>query len=114
MRIGKNIETVTDKESSKKIKNIELQNYNFRIKWIKKCISENPVKYFKYFKNECKKMEREEETMASTVDGEIKYMLMTNKEKREFKRNKEFYTLEFHKKKKNLNNCYKLLKFIPN
>ena len=44
-------------------------------------------------------MEREKETMASTVDGEIKYMLMTNKEKREFKRNKEFYTLEFHKKK---------------
>jgi hypothetical protein len=26
-------------------------------------------------------------------------MLMTNKEKREFKRNKEFYTLEFHKKR---------------
>jgi hypothetical protein len=72
MKIGKKTEAVTDKESAKKIKNIELQNYNFRIKWIKKCISENPVKYFKYFKNECKKMEIEEETMASTIDGEIK------------------------------------------
>ena len=39
-----------------------------------------------------------EETMASTVDGEIKKILMTEKEKNEYKRNKEFYTLEFHRK----------------
>ena len=41
MRIGKKIQAVIDKEAAKKIKNLELQNYNFRIKWIKKCISEN-------------------------------------------------------------------------
>ena len=43
-------------------------------------------------------MEREE-TMTSTVDGQIKNILMTKKEKREFKRNKEFYSLEFNRKK---------------
>ena len=37
--------------------------------------------------------------MASTEDGQIKNILMTKKEKREFKRNKEFYTLEFHRKR---------------
>ena len=37
-----------DKKASKKIKNIELQNYNFRVKWIKKCIFKNLEKYFKY------------------------------------------------------------------
>ena len=68
----------------------------------KKCISENLEKYFKYFKNECNKMEREE-TMTSTVDGQIKNILMTKKEKREFKRNKEFYTLEFHRKRSKKN-----------
>ena len=36
MKIGREIEAVTDKESKKKIKNIELQNYIFRINWIKK------------------------------------------------------------------------------
>ena len=39
-KIGKNIQAITDKESSKKIKDIQLQNYIFRIRWIKKCISE--------------------------------------------------------------------------
>ena len=97
MKIRRKIEAVTDKESKKKIKNIELQNYNFRINWIKKYISENIDEYFKYFKNECDKIEREE-TMASTIDGEIKYMLKSKKEKKEFKRNKNFYTLEFKKK----------------
>ena len=38
--------------------------------------------------------------MASTIDGEIKYMLKSKKEKKEFKRNKNFYTLEFKRKKK--------------
>ena len=71
VRIGKNIQAVTDKEAAKKLKNIELQNYNFRVKWIKKCISENLEKYFKYFKKVCDNMEIEE-TNASTVDGEIK------------------------------------------
>ena len=60
MKIGREIEAVTDKESKKKIKNIELQNYIFRINWIKKYISENIDEYFKYFKNECDKIEREE------------------------------------------------------
>ena len=75
----------------KKIKNLELQNYNFRIKWIKKCISENIENYFKYFKKECDNMEKEE-TMVSTVNEEIKKILVTDKEKNEYKRNKEFYT----------------------
>ena len=97
MKIGKKTEAVTDKESSKKIKNIELQNYDFRIRWIKKCTSENLEKYFKYFKKVCDKMEKEE-TMASTVDGEIKKILMTEKEKKEYKRNREFYSLELWKK----------------
>lgn len=99
MKIGRKIEAVTDKESKKKIKNIELQNYNFRVNWIKKYISENIDEYFKYFKNECDKIEREE-TMASTLDGEINNMLKTKKEKKEFRRNKNFYTLEFKRKKK--------------
>ena len=98
MKIGKKTEAVTDKESAKKIKNIELQNYDFRIRWIKKCTSENLEKYFKYFKKECDNMEKEE-TMASTIDGKIKKVLMTENEKNEYKRNKEFYTLEFHRKK---------------
>ena len=62
----------------KKIKNLELQNYNFRIKWIKKCISENIENYFKYYKKECDNMEKEE-ALASTVDGEIKKILMVEK-----------------------------------
>ena len=33
------------------------------------------------------------------MDGEIKNILMTKKEKRELKRNKEFYVLEFKRKK---------------
>ena len=105
LKIGRNIEAVTDKESAKKIKNIELQNYNFRVNWIKKYISENIEDYFKYFKKECNRIDKEE-TLASTMDGEIKNILMTKKEKRELKRNKEFYTLEFkgkkYKKNKNL------------
>ena len=47
-------------------------------------------------------MEREE-TMVSTVDGQIKNILMTKKEKREFKINKEFYTLEFKRKRSKKN-----------
>ena len=42
-----------------------------------------------------------EETMAMK---KLKKILMTEKEKNEYKRNKEFYTLEFHRKrhKKNI------------
>ena len=40
-----------------------------------------------------------EETMVSTVNEEIKKILMTDMEKNQYKRNKEFYTLEFHRKK---------------
>ena len=63
VRIGKNIQAVKDKGAAKKIKNIELQNYNFRVKWIKKCISENLEKYFKYFNKVCDNME---------IDGKAK------------------------------------------
>ena len=69
-KIGKDIEVVTDKESKKKRKNIEIQNYIFRVNWIKKYISENIKKYFKYYKNDYKKFEREE-TIASTIDFQI-------------------------------------------
>ena len=41
-------------------------------------------------------MEREE-TKESIIDGQIDYILKTEKEKKEFKRNKEFYSLEFHR-----------------
>ena len=37
--------------------------------------------------------------MASTIDGQIENTLKTEKEKREFKRNKEVYSLEFNRKK---------------
>ena len=40
-----------------------------------------------------------EEKMASTIDGEIKKILMTEKEKKEEKRNREFYSFEFHGKR---------------
>ena len=70
-RRGRNIEAVTNKESKKRIKNIELQNYIFRINWIKRYINENIEEYFKYFKNECEKIEREE-TSASTLEGKLK------------------------------------------
>ena len=41
--------------------------------------------------------------MASTLDGQIKNILMKKKEKREFKINKKFYTLEFHRKRSKKN-----------
>ena len=40
-----------------------------------------------------------EETMASTVDGEIKKNFNYRKRKKEYKRNREFYSLEFHGKR---------------
>ena len=42
--------------------------------------------------------------MASIIDGGIKKILMKEKEKNEYKRSKEFNTLEFHSKrhKKNI------------
>ena len=54
------------------------------------------------------KKEREE-TMASIIDGEINYMLKTKKENKEFKRNKNFYTLKLKRKKnkKNMNSIGK-------
>ena len=97
IKIGRNIEAVTDKETKKRIKNIELQNYYFRINWIKKYINENIEEYFKYFKKECDRIEKDE-TRASTLEGEIENLLKSAKEKKEEKRNKEFYSLEFHRK----------------
>ena len=61
MKIGKKTEAVTDKESAKKIKNIELQNYDFRIRWIKKCNWENLEKYFKYFKKNVTKWKKKKQ-----------------------------------------------------
>ena len=48
-------------------------------------------------------------TLASTMNGEIEYKLKTKKEKEEFKKNQEFYSLEFHaSSKKNLNNLWSI------
>ena len=50
--------------------------------------------YFKYFKRQCDRQEEETKTYASTVDGEIEYLMKTKKEKEEFKKNQKFYNLE--------------------
>ena len=70
-------------------KNIEVENLKFRVNWIKRYISNNIEEYFLYFKKECDRIENEK-TLASTMDGEIEYLLKTKKEKEEIKKNQEF------------------------
>ena len=48
--------------------------------------------YFNYFKNESDRQESAK-TKASTLDGEIEYILKTKEEKLEIKRNQEFIIL---------------------
>ena len=61
----------------------------------KKIHFKNIDEYSHYFKKECDKQENAK-TLASTMDGEIEYKLKTKKEKEEFKKNQEFYSLEFN------------------
>ena len=42
---------------------------------------------------------RRSKTYASTVDGEIEYLMKTKKEKEEFKKNLKFYNLDCQPKK---------------
>ena len=93
-------EKMNDALKSKNIRNIELENYKFKVGWIKNYISKNISEYFNYFKKECDRQESAK-TKASTLDGEIEYILKTKEEKLEIKRNQEFYTLEYHSLKKN-------------
>ena len=90
---------MNDSLKSKNIKNIELENYKFRVGWIKNNISKNIGEYFNYFKKECKRQESKK-TRASTIDREIEYRLKSKEEKLEIKRDQRFYTLEYKLNKK--------------
>ena len=48
------------------------------------------------------------------MDGDIEIRLKTKKEKLEIKRDQEFYTLDFHPKKRVKNEYLKRNWFIPN
>ena len=96
---GQEFQLLKDKSESKATRNIELENYRFKVSWIKNYISKNIGDYFNYFKKECDKQESSK-TYASTIDGEIEYKMKSRKEKLEIKRDQEFYTLDFHPKGK--------------
>ncbi len=97
----KGFETEKAKDTSKykKTKNIELENYKFRVGWIKNYISKNICEYFNYFKKECDRQEIAK-TKPSTLDGEIEFRLKSKKEQKEIKMEQEFYSLEYHPKKR--------------
>ena len=90
---------MNDSLKSRNKRNIELENYKFKVNWIKNYISKNIGEYFNYFKKECDRQEIAK-AYASTMDGEIEYKLKSNKEKIAMKKDQEFYSLEFHPKKK--------------
>ena len=96
---GKIFQSVKDSLKSRNKRNIELENYKFKVNWIKNYISKNIGEYFNYFKKECDRQEIAK-AYASTMDGEIEYKLKSNKEKIAMKKDQEFYSLEFHPKKK--------------
>ena len=98
-RKGKVIESLTISRKAKTKRNIELENYRFKVSWIKNYISKNIDDYFNYFKKECERQESAK-TYASTMDGEIDFKLKSKAEKLEIKRDQEFYTLDFHPNKK--------------
>ena len=98
-RKGKVIESLTNSLKTKTMRNIELENYRFKVSWIKNYISKNIDDYFNYFKKECERQESAK-TYASTMDGEIDFKLKSKAEKLEIKRDQEFYTLDFHPNKK--------------
>ena len=92
-------EIMKDTLNSKTKRNIELENYKFKVNWINNYITKNIGEYFHYFKKECERQEREK-TYASTMDGEIEYALKSKKEKIAIKKDRQFYTLEYHPKRK--------------
>ena len=94
-------ESMKDTLKSKTKRNIELENYKFKVNWINNYITKNIGEYFHYFKKECERQEREK-TYASTMDGEIEYALKSKREKIAIKKDQEFYMLEFHPKRKKL------------
>ena len=96
---GFETEKAKDTLKSKQIKNIELENYKFRVGWMKNYISKNIGEYFNYFKKECERQELAK-TKASTLDGEIEFRLKSKKEQNEIKIEQEFYSLEYHPKKR--------------
>ena len=53
------IEKMNDILKSKNIKNIEIENYKFRLGSINNYISKNIGEYFKFFKKECERQETE-------------------------------------------------------
>ena len=96
----KGIETEKAKDTSnaKKLRNIELENYKFKVNWNKNYISKNIGEYFNYFKKECDRQEIAK-TKASTLDGEIEYRLKSKKENLEIKRVKNFILWNIIQKK---------------
>ena len=50
---GKIFESVENTLLAKNARNIELENYKFKVKWIKNYISKNIDEYFNYFKKNC-------------------------------------------------------------
>ena len=82
---------------SKNIKNIELENYKFRVGWIKNYASKNIGEYFKCFKKESERQKKQE---LQLLTGKIEYKLKSKVEKLEIKSDQRFYTLEYKPKKK--------------
>ena len=74
-----------DTTKTKNSRNIELENYRFKVSWIKNYISKNIADYFNHFKKECDKQEIAR-IYASTIDGDIEFKLKSKKEKQENKR----------------------------
>ena len=62
-------------------------------------MKKNIGEYFNYFKRQCDKQE-EAKIYASTVDGEIEYLMKNRKEKEEFKKIKNFKLWNINLKKK--------------
>ena len=83
-RTGKALNSLVDKYKNKTTKNIQIENYKFRINWIKNYLEKNIGKYFNYFRKECNRHE-DAKTYASTIDEEIEFMMKSKKEKEEFK-----------------------------
>ena len=70
---GKRYESFDTKYNIKNKKNIEIENYKFRINWIKNYIKKDIAEYFNNLKKEYCRQE-EAKTCASTEDGEIEYL----------------------------------------
>jgi len=85
----------TEERRNIRVKDIEIQNYKFRIKWLKK--KKNHLqKYFEYFKMECQNREKSK-TKSSSSDV-IKDNNLNRRQKLE-KKEDEFYTLTYIPKK---------------